>query len=250
MKRFLVTDTSTPVGGVALVEHHEEDLSTNCLGRLLSFKEWKTPQAHSENIIHTTQLLLAENHLFPQDLDVLGCGVGPGSFTGIRVGLNLMRTLAYSLDLPLVTFSSLQALAWSTGIQKWPVLCLVNAFKNKIYCAQYSWSASPDGRLNEDLAPQVLSYHQVKEVVREKVLVVGNGFDLCKDYLGPSEWSLMIRDQKQPDVPLVSEFCVRVPIPWDKSEKTHWKRALPLYIRASEAEEKLGSGLLRAIPQM
>lgn len=69
----------------------------------------------SELLVPTIEKILRRGHLTRDDLSLLSVDIGPGSFTGVRVGLAVARTLAQALEIPLVGISSLEAMAWSAG---------------------------------------------------------------------------------------------------------------------------------------
>ena len=90
--RVLAVETSSPRGSVALLEG----------GRLLAEKSHEQPNSHAEQILPLIRELLAEAGFAPSSLDRIGTGIGPGSFTGLRVGIALAVGIGLGLDRPVV----------------------------------------------------------------------------------------------------------------------------------------------------
>ena len=89
-----------------------------------------------EDLILLIKQLLSKARLELKDLNCLGVCVGPGSFTGIRLGLSTMKALAYSTKKPLVGFRSLELLAWSVMNNFQDILCVIqDAKRNNLYFA-------------------------------------------------------------------------------------------------------------------
>ncbi len=121
----LVFDTSTPQTTVALAQ--KEVL----LGRFL-----KESASHGPVLLPAIERLLQEHEATPSDLTMVGCGIGPGTFTGIRIGLATAKAFAWGLGIPLVGFSCLEVLAHQ-GAQRDPLLALQDARRGEVYYALY-----------------------------------------------------------------------------------------------------------------
>ncbi|MEK6554415.1 MAG: tRNA (adenosine(37)-N6)-threonylcarbamoyltransferase complex dimerization subunit type 1 TsaB, partial [Bdellovibrionota bacterium] len=169
---------------------------------------------------------------------------GPGSFTGIRVAFNFIRTLAYSFEKPIYEMNSLLLLAAPALEKRQPVLCLQSAFRNLIYCAAYSISDEKlDSTIVEILPPAAIEIEQLKNHIAEKVqlpiLAVGLGYSLFKQDFDPELLKKFNRDPDLSDYPDAKNISVLLNHKSPLISKMHWSETLPLYIRASEAEEKL-----------
>lgn len=143
MSRLLAIDTATE--GLAL--GLDIDGRRHCFDR-------RVGRGHSEQLRVQLDALLAEAGLLPAQLDAVICGVGPGSFAGLRIGVGFVKGLALALDLPVLPVSSLAALAegalhgTATGRQ---ALACIDARMGEVYWARYRRTA--DGGLALQAGP-------------------------------------------------------------------------------------------------
>lgn len=128
-------ETSTPWGGVALVESP---------GRLLGHLWAHARTGYSRRLMPGIDFLLRESGRPSNDLSAIAVTHGPGSFTGVRIGLVTAKTLARSLEIPLFTFCTLEALARRWPICGEPIAVLLDARRKEIYSGVFRHS--PDGR--------------------------------------------------------------------------------------------------------
>ena len=127
---LLSLDSSTPCGSVALTR------GTSVLAEIC-LNEDKT--SHSDYLLRYIDLLLSEIGSTCRDLDAMAVVAGPGSFTGLRVGIATVQGLALALGLSVYPVSSLQAVAFSNGQSPLPVYALIDARKKQVYAARYLW---------------------------------------------------------------------------------------------------------------
>ncbi|MGZ0040115.1 tRNA (adenosine(37)-N6)-threonylcarbamoyltransferase complex dimerization subunit type 1 TsaB [Paenibacillus ottowii] len=106
-ERFLALDTATTVMAAALMNGKELLGESNVLGE----------RNHSVHVITELERLLSEAGLTRNDVDGLAVGVGPGSYTGIRIAVTAAKTLAWAWGVPVTSISTLQALAWGGWIR-------------------------------------------------------------------------------------------------------------------------------------
>jgi tRNA threonylcarbamoyladenosine biosynthesis protein TsaB len=142
-------------------------------GNTLEDRDDPAPGAHpghATRLLGMAQRLLAEAGLGWRQLDRLGVGVGPGTFTGLRVGVATARGIAQSLGLELAGVSSLRALAHAasaSGQAPGGVLAVIDARRGEVYAAAYG----SDGR--EQLAPRALAPQRLGETLAEAGLGEG-----------------------------------------------------------------------------
>jgi tRNA threonylcarbamoyladenosine biosynthesis protein TsaB len=156
---LLALDTSTFIGTVAVVRD----------GELLS--EWSASvrATHGETLLPHVARAVELAGVALEDLDALAVGLGPGSFTGVRIGVATAKGLALAQQKPIVGVSSLRMLA--RGFASGPGLCapLLDAHKGEVYAALYGHDAQ--GELDERLAP----FHAQPEEVARRLLAAAQG---------------------------------------------------------------------------
>jgi tRNA threonylcarbamoyladenosine biosynthesis protein TsaB len=128
--KILALDTASTTGSVALV-----DGSVLVAEMLLNVKA-----THSERLLDQVFQVLQAGSLTLADLDLLAVVHGPGSFTGLRIGLATAKGLAQALKLPLIGVSALQLVAMNLPLCPVPVCAFIDARKKEVYTALFSWS--------------------------------------------------------------------------------------------------------------
>ena len=235
----LAIETSGTSGSVALFKNK----------KLLATEGWERTASHSEKITVALQILFKAAKLDLKETQRVAVGIGPGSFTGIRVGVNCARSLAYSLQIPCFTMSSLELLAHQVRTKKKKPLricALQYGFRDILYAATY---ALDQGRMSEEAPPAALTISELIQQVNSPVLVLGNGYDFLKPLLPPDKTPYFLRDTKYRDNPTAQDFIYTEAVAPSPPHLTDWIHTIPLYIRASEAEEKARTRKQENIPE-
>lgn len=235
---ILACETSTLLGSVALVED----------GQLLAQAESMRQGSHSDVLNNFIQEVLDRSGKHLTDVDVFATGCGPGSFTGIRICLNTIKTLAYCHDKPVFAANSLVNLATAAAAQKKPkefenipLISMINAYKNMVYVAKYR--ASSEG-LEELCEPQVLRVQSLGQILTEESLICGDGYTAYSAYLSEEMKKLCRRlPENISDEPHALNLALMADRELQTRPSTQnllqWHELLPLYLRQSEAEENL-----------
>jgi tRNA threonylcarbamoyladenosine biosynthesis protein TsaB len=228
--KILGIDTSTKAGSLALVED----------SKIIWEYNFYLKTTHSEHLLPLIKEMLEQGGVKVEDLSGIAVVSGPGSFTGLRVGVSCARTLAQWLKIPLVGVSSLDALAWPFSFQKEAYICpLIDARKREVYTSLYE-NRKGFRRCEDYLAiSPFLWADRLKEKVEKdgkKVILVGNGLSL---YQGIFEEKLG-RDAFF--VPAVFSSPRAVVVVWlaqkEITNSPPVKLIKPFYLRPSEAELK------------
>jgi tRNA threonylcarbamoyladenosine biosynthesis protein TsaB len=126
--RLLALDTTTGCGSVALLEN----------SRLLAEINTESGLTHSARLLRTVDFLLKKNGLGIEDMDGFAVAAGPGSFTGIRIGLSTVKAFAFASRKPVAPVSSLAALAQKLRETQGRLFCpFLDAKKGEVYAALY-----------------------------------------------------------------------------------------------------------------
>ncbi len=179
--------------------------------------------AHGKLLLPSVESLLKNAGL--RRPDYVAVGIGPGSYTGLRIGVTVARTLAWTWEVPLLGIHSLTALALTAGWQARPVVTLVDAKQGEVYAAVYRWQGGLPRMIQAPVIgiPDVLRHDLPKEAVW-----VGDG---CRQFgVEPT-----IKDVVPDAVGIVQLARER----FLRGERDRIPTVLPLYLRASEAERRL-----------
>ncbi len=234
-KYILCVDTSSKDGSLAVFEQTVDGL------KLKVKTVWEKAKSHSEVITtHCVQLLKRSDLSLPQ-IKAIVVTSGPGSFTGIRVGLNFAKTLAYSLNIPIYTFDSLLATAYQYKLSELPLVVINNAHKNMVYCAIYT-------QLNyTNILPAcALTLPELEtNLIEKEYICIGDAFPVYEKVMNSSLKNKLNYQNPSRFCSLAQTLGEIFYLHKKTARPMSWKQVVPLYIRSSEAEEKLWSGLLK-----
>jgi tRNA threonylcarbamoyladenosine biosynthesis protein TsaB len=168
--RLLALETATLAGGAALLED----------GRLVGESRLNIALTHSERLMAVVDRLLQDCGWESASLGALAVSVGPGSFTGLRVGAATAKGLALALEIPVAPVPTLDALAATLPFADAPVCPLLDARKGEVYCSLYRWTGSAMERQWDYLA---LPPEEAAARLPAPVIVLGDGVAACRPHL-------------------------------------------------------------------
>ncbi|MBI4638401.1 MAG: tRNA (adenosine(37)-N6)-threonylcarbamoyltransferase complex dimerization subunit type 1 TsaB [Candidatus Rokubacteria bacterium] len=160
--RVLAVETSTLAGGVALLDGE----------RVVAESLLDVRATHSERLMVTIDQALGGARWTARDLEGLAVAVGPGSFTGLRIGLSTVKGLALALGVPVAAVPTLDGLAASLPFAALPVCPVLDARKGEVYASLYRWDGVAMRREWEYLA---LAPDDLSARLAEPVILVGDG---------------------------------------------------------------------------
>lgn len=168
--KILGIDTATDVLGVALTEDRE----------LISEIRSNIKRAHAEKLLSAIDKVLSEINLKPGELDGIAISIGPGSFTGLRIGLAAVKGLAFAADLPVVSVPTLDALVLQARFCPFQICPLVKAQADEAYTAFYNFQ---NGKLSRKSNYQLIDLSLLGQLITEKTLVINNGMKNLQNFI-------------------------------------------------------------------
>ena len=161
----MALETSTLAGGAALLDGD----------RVIGESLLDVRITHSERLMPAIDRLLRDASWTPASLEGLAVAVGPGSFTGLRIGLSAVKGLAWALGLGVAAVPTLEALAAALPFAAHPVCPVLHARKNEVYCSLYRWDGVTMRRQWDDLA---LAPEELASRLTEPTILLGDGAHL------------------------------------------------------------------------
>lgn len=236
---ILAIDSATPVAGVALL--NDEKLIRE---EFINFKK-----THSETLMPMVDQILRECELEARDLMAIAITIGPGSFTGLRIGLAAAKGLSLALSKPLIGISTLDVLAHNIAFTDSLVCPLLDARKQEVYTAFYDVSELYPQRLTKDLAcsPEEL-VNRVKEkadeTAKENIILLGDGFNPYAEFFRDALQERLCVLPPHLMLPRAAALGSLASLRFKQADFDDVLALRPVYVRLSEAEYRLGKGEL------
>jgi len=164
-----------------------ETATTNCSvsiskdGEVLVLKEdYNNKYSHDERLHVYVDTVLEETGIKPLDLDAIAISKGPGSFTGLRIGVSAAKGLCYALDKPLISISTLEALAYQIKTEEGVIIPMLDARRMEVYSAVFDATYNLIG----DIRAQELNTDAFTEYLEKgKTYFIGNGVEKSKELI-------------------------------------------------------------------
>lgn len=204
-------------------------------GKVLASAYQDTGLTHSRTLMPLVELLLKNTGMALADLDAVAVSAGPGSFTGVRIGVSAAKGLAWAADKPCVAVSTLAALARNVAFCDGLVVCAMDARRQQVYNAVFEARDGVLARLTEDraIALSDLAVELGKDPRPKTVL--GDGGRMCYEYLAAAGMPCRLAPAH-----LVKENAVSVAMEAEElAEKgglVSAQELAPVYLRPPQAE--------------
>ncbi|MGI6255201.1 MAG: tRNA (adenosine(37)-N6)-threonylcarbamoyltransferase complex dimerization subunit type 1 TsaB [Acutalibacter sp.] len=224
-------DSSAAAASAAVVED----------GKVLGEYYVNTKQTHSQTLLPMVQGLLETLGRSCGEMDVLAVSHGPGSFTGVRIGVACVKGIAFPNNIPCVGVSTLEAIAWGGAFCEGAVLCAVmDARCGQVYNGVFQVREGALQRLQEDRALSIDALEQEVQEYGENLLLLGDGAELC--YQRFQAWGARLapepfRFQRASSVALLGEAAAKAGNTVSAGELA------PVYLRLPQAERELKARL-------
>jgi len=229
--RILGLDTATLCGSLGIIDDDE----------VVAEYALRREETLSARLLPAIQTLLAEARLDLREIDGIAVSLGPGSFTGLRVGLSAVKGLALATQKPVAGIPTLDALAYNLPFTPYQICPLLDARKGQIYTALYKNRA---GGFLEQVTPyQVLSPAALIEAIpHQETVFLGDGVEVCRELITQR------LAEKAFFAPLHLGFLRGTTVAelglkrLGRGESDDISALVPIYVRPSDAELKGGHG--------
>jgi tRNA threonylcarbamoyladenosine biosynthesis protein TsaB len=225
--KLLAIETATMLGGIAIMDGMT----------LVAESRINVRVTHSERLMKEVDHALTLAGMEIGDIDVFGISSGPGSFTGLRVGLSTVKGLVYATGKKFVSVPTLEAFAWNSPFSDRLVCPMLDARRKEVYAAVFRWAAEGFLKVIDEKAFKV---GKLLSMIDSPAIFLGEGALLNREVI---EFELGdkalfgVPPQMVPSPANVAFLCMK------KAEKGEYSDALaevPAYLRRSEAEIKFG----------
>lgn len=231
--KILAIETSAKSVSAAVVEN----------GILLASAYQNMGLTHSRTLMPLVDGMLSAAGLRVQDMDLLAAANGPGSFTGLRIGVSALKGLAWALEKPCCGVSTLAAMARNLAHMEGLIICAMDARRNQVYNALF---LAQDGVLTRQCPDRAIGLAELVEEIKnrpEPKFVVGDGAGLCYNHLLEQDVPCRMAPPQ-----LVMQNAVGVALAAEEmaaaGQVTTARDLVPVYLRLSQAErERLARGL-------
>lgn len=216
--KILAVDTSSTICSVAILENDN----------LIDINELDDGKTHSENLMPLLDELLKRNSLDVKDIDMIACTVGPGSFTGIRIGVSSIKPIAEVLNIKVASVMSLEALARNVE-NKSTIVSLIDARNNQVYAGIFDENYN---KKEEYIADDINEVIKVLEKY-EDITFVGNGAILHKELLTNSLKNVEFVENNKQSAECVGKIGYKKYL---ENDLCTADTIMPVYLRKSQAE--------------
>lgn len=162
--KILAIDTSTATMGIALLDDQKvyTEFTTNL------------KKNHSVRLMPMVDQLFEEVDWRPKDIDLIAVAKGPGSYTGVRIGVTTAKTLSFTLGVPLVGVSNLEAMAYGSNSFSGVISPLIDARRGQAYAGLYKKINGVWSNLEEDRIILVSDWIEIIKEYNEEILFIGD----------------------------------------------------------------------------
>jgi len=224
--RILAVDTATTSCSVAIVD------KTSFLSEFTLDRE----ETHSKHLMDMIKAALKMSGLNFSDLDGFAVNRGPGSFTGMRIGISTIKGLAVASEKPVVGVSSLETLALQVSYSRDLICPILDARRGEVYFSRYRF---PNGHLKKQTKERVAPPDQAVDDLNESCLFVGNGALLYKEMILEKMGEFASFAPLIQNTIRASTIAYLSMAKFENNDTDDIEKILPYYIRKSDAELNL-----------
>jgi len=226
--RILAIETSSRIGSAAVAQGRQ----------ILTAQRFTAGLKHGVELIPTIDALCRQVDWRARDIDCLFVSAGPGSFTGLRVGITFARTLAQVTDCLLVAVPTVDAIVENIRPLLKPhpgpitIAVILDAKRNQVYAAAFQWTG---GKLHKTVEEHVVRPAELLQRLPQPIWVTGEGIDYHRQAVDQAKPTIVDKSYWPPKAENVHACGLRLA---RQNRFVQLEQLLPIYLRLPEAEER------------
>jgi tRNA threonylcarbamoyladenosine biosynthesis protein TsaB len=223
--KILAIDTTADVCSVALCDEV----------RLVAEMTVNTGNTHSQTLLPLVEQVLKITNTSIDDIELFACSTGPGSFTGVRIGVATVKGIAYGRNIPCASVSTLEALAYNLiGFDG--IICpVMNARRSQVYNALFECEGGNLKRLCDDRALAISELDEELGTTAKHLYLVGDGYSITESGFKKTKISYVPERQRYQSAYSVAQVALNK---YKLGEYVDDAALVPIYLRPSQAERE------------
>ncbi len=230
--KILALDSSAVVGTVALCED----------SRLIALYTLNTGNTHSQTLLPMIESVLRSAEWEIDDVELLAVSNGPGSFTGVRIGISTVKGLAFGKNIPCAGVSTLHALAYNLRDREGIICPVMNARRSQVYNALFSCKDGVLTRLCPDRALSIAELDAELATLDQPIYLVGDGYDITAEGFVQTLPVSVLPEQRYQNAYSVALCGLAA---YQAGQATDDVSLSPVYLRPSQAERERNERLAK-----
>ena len=230
--KILAVDTSATAASVAVAEEN----------KLIGEFSINTALTHSQTLMPMVDELLNNTGLSVNDIDAVAVNAGPGSFTGVRIGVAAVKGIAFPKNLPCVSVSTLESMAYNMLGNDCIVCSVMDARCSQVYNALFRVKGCTVTRMTDDRALSLTDLKNELRNINEMVVLVGDGAVLCSKFLGEELENIMLAPFNN-RIQTASSVAYAAFEKINNGETVKADELMPVYLRLPQAQRELNKKL-------
>jgi len=222
------------------IESATETASCAVLSEEKLFGEYSlnTGKTHSENLLSLVDNLIVETEVELKDISGIAITRGPGSYTGLRIGIAIAKSMSQTLNIPILSISTLESLAYNLPYSENIINPILDARSNRIYTGVYKWENGEVKEVEEDTATNIEDQiiFLKKQNYRKKIIFIGDGATKHKEILKDEFGDKCIISDNYINLLRASSSAQAGMKKLKKDNTCSWENFNPVYLRKTQAE--------------
>lgn len=227
--KILSIDTASSICSVAILEDK----------KVIKEIENDDANTHSVKLMPQIEQILKETNLTLNDIDLLACDKGPGSFTGIRIGISTIKAFNDVTNIPSIGITSLMGLAYNIDFQGY-ICSLIDAKNNNVYYGLFDNTKKQYVKNGDYLAENINSVTEILKICNKPIFFVGNGSTVYKDVLKSSlKEKAIFSDNEELNNLTATSIGIAAFDVFNNNIHDEEYNLSPIYLKKSSAEREL-----------